>query len=171
MLKANRNLDDLTPEMAKRVRRWRELCKRAGINILITEGHRSLNRQRYLYAFGRFGVNRTKAKVTWTMNSNHLKGEAIDFGFMDNGKFHYNGDWEAAYQFAEMAGLRSLYKDKKVDRPHLNFDHDFMEAPGWAFESLQWMVDNDLMKNERANDPVTRAELAVVLKRFHKFIS
>lgn len=170
MFTANRNIDDLSPEMAKRVRRWLELCGKANINVLITEGRRSLNRQKYLYAFGRFGINKTKAKVTWTMKSNHLKGEAIDFGFIDNGKFHYNGDWDAAYQYAEMCGLKSLFEEKGVDRPHLNFDNDFVEAPEWSRNAIRWAKNNKISNGNRPNDFLTRAEATTLLHRLFNLL-
>lgn len=39
------------------------------------------------------------------------------------------------------------------------------KAPDWAKEALEWNEKHKIMKNENPNDPVTRAELAVVAKR------
>ncbi len=38
--------------------------------------------------------------------------------------------------------------------------------PAWARESMDWMLAEGLYSEARGNDPVTRAELAVVLRRF-----
>lgn len=125
MFRPNKDLEKLDSEMKERVSLWLELCRLNGLFIRITEGWRSKERQYYLYAFGRFGANKTKAKVTWTLKSNHLTGKAIDFGFMDGGKFHYNGDWDLAYDLAEKVGLSSLYRKYGADRPHLEFNESF----------------------------------------------
>jgi N-acetylmuramoyl-L-alanine amidase len=41
-------------------------------------------------------------------------------------------------------------------------------APEWAREAMDWMLAEGLYSEARGNDPVTRAELAVVLQRFAK---
>jgi len=169
---ANRDLNALTPEMKKRVERWLKKCAEHGIDILITEGRRSQARQKFLYSFGRYGINRTKAKVTWTMKSNHLTGNAIDFGFLDNGKFHYNGPWDTCYDIAEKVGLKSLYRKYKTDRPHLEFDEEWNDdTPEWARDSMKYLDKKKIMSNKRPNDPITRAEIAVVAHRIIKHLT
>lgn len=139
MLEANRSISDLQPEMQACVWRWLDLCHAASINVVITETKRSKARQLFLYAKGRVlpkGLelkylgyddpaidSKPKEKqVTWTLQSKHLDGLAIDFGFKVGGKFTYNGDWDAAYNLAEQSGLKSLFRSSGVDRPHLELD-------------------------------------------------
>lgn len=142
MFEANRNIDDLQGEMQSRVRWWLDECERAGLNILITETKRSKARQLFLYAKGRYLPQKLELEylgyddpkiasrpgesvVTWTLQSKHIDGLAIDFGFMTNGKFTYNGDWNMAYDLAEKVGLKSLFRQYGVDRPHLELNPDW----------------------------------------------
>lgn len=70
-----------------------ELCKRKGVNAYIAEGKRTVKRQKELYGKGRTVneclkvMSKKDAKkyakpnlsqVTWTMESNHIKGVAVD---------------------------------------------------------------------------------------------
>ena len=50
-------------------------CKKAGLDIFITETYRSQARQNYLYEQGR---TRPGDKITWTKNSRHTSRLAWD---------------------------------------------------------------------------------------------
>jgi len=78
MVPADRDINNLTPEFKGLVESFLKECKENGLNIFITEGRRTKERQEYLYAQGR---TRAGSIVTWTLNSIHLTGEAIDIAF------------------------------------------------------------------------------------------
>ena len=81
-------------------------------------------------------------RVTWTLKSKHIDGLAIDFGFMVNGKFTYNGDWDKAYDLAERVGLTSLFRRTGYDRPHLEFN------PAWK------PIDENTLKKIEDNEKI-----------------
>ena len=71
----NRDLSLLNSDFKKKVDLF---LKEAGDRIFVTEAYRSQERQEHLYSFGR---TRKGAKVTWTLESEHTKGRAIDIAF------------------------------------------------------------------------------------------
>lgn len=54
------------------------------VDFAVLEGLRTIDRQRELYAQGR---TKPGPIVTWTMNSAHLRGHAVDLGAIVNGKY------------------------------------------------------------------------------------
>jgi peptidoglycan LD-endopeptidase CwlK len=83
----SRNIADLSPEMYPLVKEWEKQMNEAGIDYLITCTKRTIEEQAKLYAQGRTTPG---PKVTWTMHSKHLTGNAFDFVVMVNGK----PDWK-----------------------------------------------------------------------------
>ena|SRR4030066_1020093 len=86
---ASRSLDDLVPELKEKAIKHQELCKDAGIEIIITCTARLVKEQIALYAQGRQPLDEVnelrriaglwpiseeanQRKVTWTLNSRHL---------------------------------------------------------------------------------------------------
>lgn len=65
-------LDQIHEDLARVVRRAAEITKQP---FMVAEGLRTLSRQKELYAQGRTAPGK---KVTWTMNSQHLSGRAVD---------------------------------------------------------------------------------------------
>lgn len=158
MFKANRNIGDLQGEMQSRVNFFMEQCEKENLNVLITETKRSLRRQLYLYSKGRYISQKLELEylgyddpaiasrpgesvVTWTMKSKHRDGLAIDIGFVVNGKFTYNGDWNRVYDIAESVGLKSLFRQYGVDRPHLEFN------PAW--KAIDEVKQKQIEDNEK----------------------
>ena len=88
-------------------------------NLIAFETLRTLERQKMLYGKGRgkleliaMGVPikysmPNEKKVTWTLKSNHLTGNAIDFSFYDkeNEKVSWSGDWDEVMEIAKKNGL------------------------------------------------------------------
>lgn len=142
IFKANRSLNSLTPHMKKRVETFLKQCKDENVPVFVTEAGRTKGRQQYLYSIGRYGENKDKGKVTWTLNSNHMRGEAIDIAFDHPGNI-YQGNWEKVYRIASQNGLKSLYAETGYDRPHLNFDHQWKPKPNRrAYEDdlIKWGI-------------------------------
>lgn len=87
------------PDMQRVARRAIELSP---VDFSITQGKRTLDEQKRLYGKGRTaaqcrakGVPAEYARpqdqvVTWTLNSNHLSGNAIDVAPYINGKLEYD---------------------------------------------------------------------------------
>lgn len=112
----SRNISDLSPKLQPVYCKWKELMDEAGIDILITCTSRTQAEQEALYAKGRTAPG---PKVTWTLNSKHLTGEAFDFVIMDNGKPDWNmrlkDQWATAVLYGKQLGLSQVIgKDGKV---------------------------------------------------------
>ncbi|WP_033166883.1 M15 family metallopeptidase [Clostridium sp. KNHs205] len=89
-----RDIKELNPLVQVMLNLALEDIKRQGINPLVVETYRPLERQRYLYCQGRTisectaaGITKTFAtahsapkasKVTWTLNSIHIQRKAVD---------------------------------------------------------------------------------------------
>ncbi len=72
---ANRDIKSLQPLAQQAAQLFLDTCKARGIDIFVTEYHRSQARQDWLYEQGR---SRPGQIVTWTRSSNHTSGYAWD---------------------------------------------------------------------------------------------
>lgn len=99
---SKRSLDKLAgvkPEMASVVKRAIELTE---VDFVVVQGNRTLDEQKRLYGQGRnaaqcaaAGVPKNYAqpsapKVTWTLNSNHIGGRAVDLAPYVNGAIEWD---------------------------------------------------------------------------------
>ena len=66
------------------------------VDFTVIEGNRTKERQRELYAQGR---TKPGPKVTWTLNSRHIGGHAVDLGVWKNGGIDWN----------DTAGYKAIY--------------------------------------------------------------
>lgn len=127
------------PDMQKVARRAIQISP---VDFSITQGKRTLDEQKRLYGKGRTaaqcrakGVPAEYARpqdqvVTWTLNSNHLSGNAIDVAPYINGKLEYDdngklGLWpKIAKAFKDAARELGVSIEwggdwtKTKDRPH-----------------------------------------------------
>jgi hypothetical protein len=101
---ADRSLEGLSPELRTRVERVMERMKNEyGHDVTLVETTRSQERQDWLFAQGR---SRSGPVVTWTRDSAHTRGEAVDVMI--------DGSWDNAAGFARLQriareeGLRTL---------------------------------------------------------------
>ncbi|WP_291162501.1 M15 family metallopeptidase [Gemmatimonas sp. UBA7669] len=101
---ADRSLEGLSPELRARVERVMERMKNEyGHDVTLVETTRSQERQDWLFAQGR---TRSGPVVTWTRDSAHTRGEAVDVMI--------DGSWDNAAGFARLQriareeGLRTL---------------------------------------------------------------
>jgi len=110
--------------------------KTAGLGYIVTCTLRTLPEQMALYAQGRMqpeDVNRMREvaelepisteealrRVTWTLKSKHLKGEAFDIARVENGKVTWRmSAYEEAGVIGESVGLKWGGRFKTPDRPH-----------------------------------------------------
>lgn len=83
-------LKGVHPDLVKVVKRAIEITP---IDFTVIEGVRTLARQKELYAMGR---TKPGIKVTWSMNSRHITGHAVDIGPFDA---HGNIAWDRKAAF------------------------------------------------------------------------
>lgn len=77
---AERDTDNLYPAFKASVDAWfaEVSITVPHISLRVTEGLRTLERQRYLYAQGREEPYKNAPEITWTMDSRHRWGLAVD---------------------------------------------------------------------------------------------
>lgn len=97
----------LTPNFKKKFDlRWAEVTKLYP-HARIFETLRTQERQKWLYGIGR--THHTSSKpVTWTMNSKHLTGEAVDVVFLNNGKIQRAWPYEQIIELSKKYGINNL---------------------------------------------------------------
>lgn len=93
--------------LARKVRAILKDMKSLGHEMCITEGYRTIARQKRLYAQGR---TKPGPIVTWTLKSKHCDGKAADCCFVIDGKPSWDGGlpWHIYGEHAEKRGLRWL---------------------------------------------------------------
>jgi peptidoglycan L-alanyl-D-glutamate endopeptidase CwlK len=87
-------LSTVRPDLQRVIRRAAELST---VPFAVVSGNRTQAQQDYLYAQGR---TRPGMVITWTRNSNHMHGAAIDFSAVDergNPTNHLKHTWNAGY--------------------------------------------------------------------------
>lgn len=110
MLRAldHQKLVGVVPPLAKAVRAVAADAERYGADVAVINGRRSQDEQRRLYAIGRRGIPGERP-VTWTLQSKHLTGEAVDLAFYVNGVRTYTVPawwWDALAVIGGWHGLR-----------------------------------------------------------------
>ena len=121
----SREIDRLRPDVAANCRRWLELCKEAGLNVLVTQTVRDREYQESLYAQGRTkpGSIVTNSKVP----TFHADTAGLAFDFCKNVKGHEYDDNAFFHKAAALAkGMGfSWGGDWKsfVDMPHIQWDN------------------------------------------------
>ena len=86
-----------------------------GHDVRITSGLRTQAEQNTLYAQGRTAPGKI---VTWTTNSKHIGGNAIDICFNGNNPYPTNFNWEKLGVIGEELGLRWGGRFKAKDNVH-----------------------------------------------------
>ena len=119
---SNRNIDDLHPTLQRAVK---ELIKRAadqGLPVLITETHRSSERQEWLYTQGRTRDGNIVTNVR--TNGIHFYRVAFDFCRNVKGKEWDNSDGfydKVGKIWVDMGGVWGGNWKGFVDNPHCEF--------------------------------------------------
>ena len=117
-------LADVRPELASRVLRVLYAMTALGFPMTVTDGNRTVEQQKKLYAQGRTTPGRIVTNADGVKKkSNHQDGRAVDCTFLDAaGKPHWpeNGAWAAYGACAKAVGLRWGGDFKSIkDRPHV----------------------------------------------------
>ena len=100
-LLVNRDLDSLADPFRARLDHVMSRMESLGYRVRVLETHRTQERQEQLFAQGRTAPGPV---VTWTLNSNHAQGRAVDLNVTGG-----NGDgYEVLAKVAREVGLRTL---------------------------------------------------------------
>ena len=116
--RSEKNLATVQPKLAKLGRELLRRLAAEGLTFKVIQGRRTQAEQDALYAKGRTAPG---PKVTWTRNSRHLTGRAIDLALFQ-GK---NVVWESKHytragEIGEELGLvwGGRWQGGKTDKPH-----------------------------------------------------
>ena len=111
----------LKPKVEKMLGVFLNKCSKAGIQLIVTQGYRSIKEQNDLYAIGRTKPGKivTNAKGGQSM---HNFGVAFDVCFLVNKQASYNGNWQSIAKIAKSIGLEWGGDWKGfVDKPHFQY--------------------------------------------------
>ncbi|MED3549945.1 M15 family metallopeptidase [Cytobacillus praedii] len=132
-----------------------EECKKAGLDIFITETYRSQERQDYLYSQGR---SRPGKIVTWTLKSNHKSRLAWDIA-CNKPSLYDAATLKKAGLIAMNLGIGWGGVWKTPDMPHFEV-------------TTNWKVDDEKMTLEEKFKPIEQKNLTEgqqnMLKRLAK---
>ena len=92
-VRSEKNLVGVDEDLAKVVHKVAE-----SHDILVIEGLRTKERQADLYAQGRTKPGKI---ITWTLNSKHIDGKAVDVVMLKNGTI----DWNDSKSFVELGQI------------------------------------------------------------------
>lgn len=146
--KACRDMNELTPLAKKACDLFLKKCRKAGLNIFITETYRSQERQNYLYEQGRI---RPGQVVTWTKSSRHTSRRAWDIAC--NGSVLYDMEMlRKAGSIAKSLGITwGGTWDKSPDYPHFEIEANWKEPEG-----DEEMVETSVIVIDGKSIPVRR---------------
>jgi hypothetical protein len=120
--KRDNTLDNLVGYVAARAQRVITRMQARGFDPIVFEGKRSVQRQRWLYGQGRSKLQCIRAGispaysrsgniVTWTLDSKHLKGKAVDIISKSRG-WNWPAFFTALKQEAEREQLHTLSSEQ-----------------------------------------------------------
>lgn len=111
--------------------RLQSVAKRAlelsTVDFVVVQGTRTLDEQKRLYGKGRTAAQCTakgvpasyarpgEAKVTWTLNSNHIGGRAIDVAPYVNGAINWDDNGKLGVWPKIAAAFKQAAKELKID--------------------------------------------------------
>ena len=188
----SREIDELRPDVAANCRVWLELCREAGLQVLVTGTVRDGEYQQQCY---KNGTSKSPRPAF------HAQGVGLAFDFCRNIKGHEYDDLEffrRAGEIGEKIGFEWGGRWTSFpDRPHLQWSgphHELTskdiwagkrpptmplyrgldnEPAGWEQEGVQWAVDNGILLGDETGNlllhsPITRAQFCVMLHRYSK---
>lgn len=150
----NNDINALNPNFRLKFdARWKEVIAKYP-NAVVFETRRSQERQDWLYAQGR---TRPWKVVTWTLNSNHKDGNAVDIVFRNNGKLERLGPYDDLIQMAKKYGIRNL---KPKETCHFEDDWTPYKQP-----ILDQTMENDVLLQQLNVDGIRSWERGNLDKR------
>ncbi|PEL82473.1 hypothetical protein CN558_24095 [Bacillus wiedmannii] len=163
------NLEKLEPHTRRKAKQWYQYCVDNGIQVLVYETTRSIEKQRE-------NVNKGASR---TMDSYHLVGQALDFVPTKGAKTlwdgYYNADIQRAVHYAKSIGFEWGGDWKGfVDSPHLQYSYPSQPTDditgGWYESAIRELNRRGIMVGEgngvfAPNRAVTRAEFAQLISK------
>ena len=146
-----KDIYSLDPVVAKKVELFIQRCAEAGYPVLVVETMREpitqllyfiqgrisnedrklnpdidkeLNKMRKLFKFWDLAPTEINKKVTWTLDSKHFYGKAVDFVPFINGKISWNAPsnyWQKCGEIAENLGFEWGGRWQQKDLPHIQY--------------------------------------------------
>lgn len=125
--KSCRDINELSSVAKKACTLFLDECKKANVDIFITETYRSQARQNYLYEQGR---SRPGQKVTWTRSSNHTGRMAWDIAVNPPKNLYDEPTLKKAGAIAKKLGIEwgGTWSKANLDMPHFEVDKNW-KAP------------------------------------------
>lgn len=131
-------IEDLDERVRDKAVAFLSALKDAGIAVLVVETRRSFAVQKAYFAQGRktltevntlrraaglglLSEGENRRRITWTIDSKHLQGLALDVVPLKDGKAWWSAPvtlWERIGRIGESCGLEWGGRWKNVDRPH-----------------------------------------------------
>lgn len=144
---ADRDINNLDKNFALKVKLFMD---EVWDKVFITEWYRNQERQDYLYSLWRTLPWKT---VTWTKNSEHTKGKAIDIAFLWDEP--YPNDiykWKEISEKAKKYGIDWWYDLWGKDKPHFQdnnkpLDMFLKNSKYWHLIDLNWFLPFDDYKD------------------------
>ncbi|ODG93743.1 hypothetical protein BED47_00815 [Gottfriedia luciferensis] len=121
--KTCRDVNELLPVAQKACKLFLEECKKANLDVFITETYRPQERQDYLYSYGR---TREGEKVTWTRSSNHTGRLAWDIAVNKPKDLYDSTTLKKAGEIAKRLGITWGGTWKQPDKPHFEVKKDWI---------------------------------------------
>lgn len=114
---SSQRLATVVPALASRVERLMWALWWLGLPVRVTQARRTQAEQDALWEQGR---SKPGPIVTWTRDSKHIRGRAVDFVWRTrDGGVTYEGPWELLAMMAHEVGLEAGYYWRRQDRPHV----------------------------------------------------
>lgn len=133
-MKADRDIEKLAEPFKSRVKRFLSECK----EVFVTEAYRTTERQEWLYASGR---SRSGPIITWTLNSKHSEGRAIDVAF--HGPELYPKDFNKWRKVADVAKKHKVLWGWDLwgqDKPHFQNSEEIPDKDTQEFLNYEKMT-------------------------------
>lgn len=113
-------------------------------NARVFEARRSIERQKYLYAQWRYKPYENNKVVTWTMQSKHLEGKAVDIVFLDDkGNPTRNGPYDDLIEMAKKYGIHNL-KPRETCHFQCDWTEYIQEAKKEIDPLVKKLIDNNI---------------------------
>ena len=193
---ACRDINELNPVAQKACKLFLEECKKAGLDIFITETYRSQARQNYLYEQGRTRLYDSKGNkvpiVTWTKSSNHTGRMAWDIAVnppkslydtatlkkagatAKNLGITWGGDWKDTPDLPHFEVKSNWQAPKKTqtanvkEEPKVATTRDINKVSDWADKDWKEATANGYYDGSRPGATLTREESSIVVNRLRK---
>lgn len=168
----NNSIDSLSIPFRKKFDlRWSEVIAKYP-NAVVFEARRSQERQNWLYAQGR---SRPGKIVTWTKNSNHKDGNAVDIVFRNNWILQRAWPYNDLIEIAQRYWIKNLapkelchFEDNGVELPRQPLKTgkvEQFEMTASGFQDIRWLVEDKLFSWDMNN--LTPERVLIVLGRVY----